>query len=128
MFNRNEVDITGNLTADVQLKYTRSGKAICEVIVAVNNSYTNSAGVKVNQADFIPVEVWGAKAEALAKYMGKGDEVSVRGVLKQHRWQNNQGQNRSRITVNAMKIQFGRKAGQRYQQHTQQNQVTTHYV
>ena len=127
--NENEVRVSGNLTTDVELKHTRNGKVYAQVVVACNNNYMKD-GVKVEQCDFFPVDVWGANATNLAKYMSKGDEITVKGRLRQNRWETNAGEKRSRVLVVASNIKYGRKAGHRQvvQQQEPQKQVAQQQV
>lgn len=72
----NRVILTGYLTKDPDLKYTRSGVAVCTVTLAVNRTHGNR-----DEADFISVVVWRKQAENLANYMRKGGMLGVDGRL-----------------------------------------------
>ena len=43
MASYNKVILIGNLTRDVEVRYISSGKAVAEIGLAVNNSYTDKA-------------------------------------------------------------------------------------
>ena len=58
----NSVNIMGNLTRDPELKYTNSGKSVCNLSIANNRIYTSN-GEKVTEVSYFDVEVWGAVAE-----------------------------------------------------------------
>lgn len=72
----NRVILTGYLTKDPDLKYTRTGVAVCTVTLAVNRTHGNR-----DEADFISVVVWRKQAENLANYMRKGGMIGVDGKL-----------------------------------------------
>lgn len=71
----NQVNLMGRLTAAPELKTTKNGTPVCNVTLAVND-------VKNEEADYFPIVVWGKKAEALTKYMHKGEKIVVTGYLK----------------------------------------------
>jgi len=100
----NSVNIMGNLTRDPELKYTNSGKSVCNLSVANNRIYT-SGGEKVTEVSYFDVEVWGAVAENCAKYLAKGRGIIVEGRLKQDRWDKD-GKTQSRVRITANNIHF----------------------
>ncbi|MEA2588062.1 MAG: single-strand DNA-binding protein [Actinomycetota bacterium] len=59
----NTVTVVGNLTRDPELRYTPTGQALVKFGVAVNRSYTNRNGEKVEQTDFFTVNAWRSLAE-----------------------------------------------------------------
>lgn len=106
----NVVTLSGNLTRDAELKHTNGGMAICEFSLAVNGS-KKQGDEWVNEAHFFDCTMFGRQAEAVAKYLTKGKSVVISGRLKQDRWQNKEGQNRSKvgIAVNDLKLTSGSK-------------------
>lgn len=100
----NSVNIMGNLTRDPELKYTNSGKSVCNLSIANNRIYS-SGGEKVTEVSYFDVEVWGAVAENCAKYLSKGRGVIVEGRLKQDRWEKD-GKTQSRVRIAANSIHF----------------------
>ncbi len=75
----NHVSIVGNLTADPVLRYTQSGKAVANVIVAV--SHRSKANGQWNDVTdgFFTVSCWNALADNVAKSLKKGSRVLVTG-------------------------------------------------
>ena len=73
----NKVILSGNLCQDVELKQTQNGKAVVTNCIAVQREYKNESGQY--DSDFINIVVWGAQAEYLDKYAGKGDRVELCG-------------------------------------------------
>ena len=61
--NLNKILIIGNLTADPELRYTPSGKAVLSASVANNESYTDAQGQDQKITTFVNLEVWGKPAE-----------------------------------------------------------------
>lgn len=101
----NNVSIIGRLTKDIELKYTGSGKAVCDFSVAISKYYTKD-GEKKEETCFMPVQCWDRMAENLAKYVFKGDKIAIIGSLKQDRWEDDNGIKRSKIYVIALEIEF----------------------
>jgi single-strand DNA-binding protein len=100
----NSVNIMGNLTRDPEIKYTNSGKSVCNLSIATNRVYTSN-GEKVTEVSYFDIEVWGAVAENCAKYLSKGRGIIVEGRLKQERWEKD-GKTQSRVRITANNIHF----------------------
>jgi len=97
--------IVGNLTADPQLKFTTSQKPQLTFSVAVNDSYTNQDGDKVEKTAYFNVVAWGYTAENAANILEKGMGVIVVGTLDQRSWDDKEtGQKRSTVEIKAMEI------------------------
>ena len=100
----NCVFIVGRLTRDMSLTYTSGGMAIGKFSLAVNRK-KKSGEQWVDEASFFDVTCFGKTAENLSQYMTKGKQVGVDGSLHQDRWEQD-GQNRSRVVINADNIQL----------------------
>ena len=96
MFNK--IVLVGNLTKDIELRYTTAGAAIGNSAIAVTRKF-NVNGEKREETCFIDITFFGKQAEIANQYLGKGSKLLVEGRLKFDQWQDNNGQNRSRHTV-----------------------------
>jgi len=105
MADINKVVIFGRLTRDAELKFTGNGMPVCKFSIAVNRSVKNGDQWK-DEASFFDVVLWGKKGEALNQYLVKGKAIGVEGELRQERWADQGGQNRSRIEIVANNIQL----------------------
>lgn len=74
----NNVTLIGNLTRDPELR-AYNGESCCKFSVAING-HKRADGTQ--EADFIPVTVWGKLADAVAQYCHKGARVGILGRLK----------------------------------------------
>lgn len=72
----NKTVLIGRLCADPEIRYTQAGKAVASFTLAVNRFK------KDDGADFIKCTCWGATAENLAKYQGKGSQIAVSGRIR----------------------------------------------
>ena len=85
----NQAMFSGNLTAKPELK--DGGKESYALFtLAVQRKYKNKDGVY--EADFIPLKVWGKKAESLVKNCDKGDKVSVNAHYHTDSYVNDKGE------------------------------------
>lgn len=100
----NIVILVGRLTKDGELKYAKSGLPILAFSLAVNRSVKQGDGWK-DEVSFIDCEHMGKPAEAVARYLTKGQQVGVEGELKQDRWEQN-GQARSKLVVSAHNVRL----------------------
>lgn len=86
----NNVTLVGRLTKDVDLRYTKSGTAVGQFILAVNRNFTNQNGDR--EADFINCVIWRKAAESLANYARKGTLIGLTGRIQTRSYENQQGQ------------------------------------
>lgn len=105
--NINRVIITGNLTADPELRATQSGLNICRLRVAVNTRRKDGAsGEWVDKPNYFDVTVFGAQGENAARYLAKGRGVAVDGRLEWREWTTNEGDKRQSVGIVADSVQF----------------------
>jgi single-strand DNA-binding protein len=106
MANYNRVLLMGNLTRDVELKYTPSNQAVANIGVAVNRRYRTSDGEQREETTFVDCEAWGRTAEVMSQYLSKGRPVFIEGRLRLDQWQDKDGSNRSKLRVVVENFQF----------------------
>lgn len=112
MASFNRVILMGNLTRDVELKYTGTQLAVTDVTVAVNDKRKNQQGEWIEEVTFVDVTLWGRTAEVAAEYLSKGSPVLIEGRLKLDRWEKD-GQKHSKLRVvgEAMRMVGGKGGG-----------------
>ena len=71
----NNVVLVGRLTKGVSLRYTQSGVAVANFLLACERSFRNADGEK--ETDFISCVIWRGAAESLEKYTAKGSLIGV---------------------------------------------------
>ena len=76
----NKVILVGRLTKDPEVRYTPTGKVVASFTLAVNKDFT--AKGEAQQADFVPIVVWGHSAEFCGNNLNKGSKVLVDGRLQ----------------------------------------------
>lgn len=95
----NTVNLIGRLTAEPELKKTKNGISVCNVYLAVK-------GIRKEDIDFIPVQIWKVNAENLCKYMHKGNKIGVVGRLKQTSYIDSNNNVRHAIEVVANEVYY----------------------
>jgi len=104
MNNINRVVITGNLTADPELRSTPNGKPVCSLRIACNTR-RKSGEEWVDKPNYFNVTVWGAQGENAARYLSKGRPVAVDGRLEWREWETDDGK-RQAVDIIADSVQF----------------------
>ena len=105
--NINRVVVSGNLTADPDLRETSTGHSVCEMRMACNVPVKKDGNWE-SKPNYLQVNAWGGMGENVAKYLKKGSPIMVDGRLEWQMWEK-EGQTNSRIVIVAENIQFGRK-------------------
>jgi single-strand DNA-binding protein len=102
----NRVVISGNLTRDPELRATGSGMSVLKMGVAVNDRRKNQqTGEWEDYPNFVDVTVFGARGEALSRFLSKGAKVAIEGKLRWSQWETD-GQKRSKLEVVADEVEF----------------------
>lgn len=100
----NRVLLVGRLVRDIELTHTQSGTALGKLSIAVNRRVKKD-GNWIDEAGFYDAVQWGKRAEALAPYLLKGQQVAIDGSLKQDRWEKD-GVKRSKVVIELDNIQL----------------------
>src|SRR5262245_25469975 len=99
MPNYNKVLLMGNLTRDVELKYTPGNQAVANIGIAVNRRYRGKDNEMKEEVTFVDCEACGNTAENISKFFSKGRPIFLEGRLKLDQWQDKDGGNRSKLKV-----------------------------
>lgn len=94
-----EVNIVGNVGKDPELRFTKSGKAVCSFSVAVNRKRGEET-----ESHWVDVTCWSSLAENVAESIAKGTRVMVMGNVDQQTWENDAGEKRSKLQVIAWNV------------------------
>ncbi|KJK40254.1 hypothetical protein UK15_07860 [Streptomyces variegatus] len=79
----------GRLTADPEMSFTQSGKAVANVSLAFNSRRLNAQTQQWEDGDvfFIRGSVWERLAENVVETLAKGMEVMVTGEIRTRSWE-----------------------------------------
>jgi len=100
----NNITIAGNLTRDVEAKYSASNITIARLSIAVNHYYKDENGEFKEQVSFIDAVAFGDTANKCLKDLRKGSPVILEGYLKTRAFVDNNQQNRKVTEINITKI------------------------
>lgn len=101
----NKIVLVGRLVKDPVKKVIEdSGSVVTRFIIATERPYRKQDGNK--EADFIPVAVWGKKAEIIAQYAEKGKMITVSGRLETRNFTDKEGVRKFISEVVADDFQF----------------------
>lgn len=103
--NINRVVLTGNLTADPELRSLPSGSSVCKLRIAVNTRRKVGESWE-DQPNYFDVTVWGKQGENAAQYLAKGRPVAIDGRLEWREWTTEEGSKRSAVEIIADSVQF----------------------
>lgn len=88
--------IVGNLTADLELRYTQNGLAVASGTVAVNERIFNKQKNEweEGEATFVRISVWREMGEYASGSLQKGNRVIATGKLRNRKYQDKEGNDR----------------------------------
>lgn len=78
---KNNVQLIGRLGNEPEVRTFDSGKKMASFSLAINESYTNNKGERVEETQWHNIVVWGKKVEVVEKYLTKGSEIAISGRL-----------------------------------------------
>jgi single-strand DNA-binding protein len=87
----NHITVTGNLTRDPELRFTQSGRAVCNLGVADGYRYQKN-NEWVEETTFHNLTIWGDLGENVAASLHKGDMVVATGRLQSRSYEGNDGE------------------------------------
>ena len=99
--------LMGNVTRDIELRYTPKGTAVADIGLAVNRVRSGESGERIEETTFVDVTLWGRTAEVAQQYSGKGKPLFIEGRLQMDSWEDKAtGQKRAKLKVVADNIQL----------------------
>lgn len=129
----NKVILAGNITRDIELRYSQNGSAIAKTAIATSRKFTLN-GEKKEETCFVDITFFGRSGEIANQYLQKGSKILVEGRLSFEQWvDQTSGQKRSKhsVIVETMQMLSPRQDGERepytppeptYEDHPQKQQ------
>ena len=114
----NIVHLSGAFTRDPDLKEITSGERATKVVnfvLASSRRFKKKDGASDEETTFVNCEAWDSGAETIAKWFSKGDQIIINGSLKNEKWEDKEGNKRSRDKVRVSSFEFpprGKKPSQ----------------
>jgi single-strand DNA-binding protein len=116
----NKVILVGNLTRDIELRYSQGGMGIANTAIATSRKFTSN-GEKKEEVCFVDITFFARSAEIANQYLRKGSKILVEGRLNFDQWVDQNGQKRSKHSVVVETMQMldskgdNQSAGSNYQ-------------
>ena len=95
---------SGRLAKEPDCRYTQSGKAVCQLILAMDDGWGEN-----KKTTFLPVVVWDKMGEACGNNLVKGQAVVVEGRMSVRSYEAHDGSKRYTTEVIAQHVEFGAK-------------------
>ena len=86
------------ITKDIELRYTPSNKAVVEISLAVNNGKDDTTFIRLTAFDKL--------AELVSNYCKKGDLIGTQSIIKNHNWEDKNGNKHYEYSFIINKISF----------------------
>jgi single-strand DNA-binding protein len=127
MFNK--IILVGNLTRDIELRYSQGGMGIAKTAIATSRKFTAN-GEKKEEVCFVDITFFARSAEIANQYLRKGSKILVEGRLNFEQWADQNGQKRSKHSVVVETMQMldskGENQGGGYQAPAQINDAQSY--
>lgn len=78
----NQITILGRLGNDPTTRDTRTETTVTHFDVAVDESYKNKAGEKIDKVTWFRCEAWNGRGKAIGQYIGKGNRILINGRIE----------------------------------------------
>ena len=101
MANEPVTTITGNLTADPELRFTPTGQKVAAFTIASTPRFPDRATGEWKDGEtwFVRCSAWGDMAENIAGSLSKGAAVIAAGRLRARTWQTTEGDKRATVEM-----------------------------
>ncbi len=106
------MNITGRLTRDAQVRTLPDSRQVVNFSVAINESYKNKKGDRVEQTTFLECAYW--ISPRVAEWLTKGTVVELTGRVSARAWTGSDGEPRAGLNFNTSNIKLhggGQKSG-----------------
>jgi single-strand DNA-binding protein len=98
------MNITGRLTKDAQVRTLPDSRQVVNFSVAINESYKNKKGDRVEQTTFFECAYW--ISPRVAEWLTKGTVVELTGMVSARAWTGNDGEPRAGLNFNTSNIKL----------------------
>lgn len=102
----NKIILLGNLSKDIEIRYSQSGSAIANTAIATTRKFKGADGTQKEEVLFVDVTFFGRSAEVANQYLRKGSKVLLDGRLKLDQWTTQDGSKRSKHSVTVENLQM----------------------
>ncbi len=104
----NQVVLTGNLGGDPEVFYSSEGTPVATFNIAFHSGKKKTGWIKVVSFNKL--------AEVVSKYLHKGARIGVIGTLDHHKWETDEGLQRSTFQLIANTLEFIKTDGRGFEE------------
>ncbi|HRO48178.1 single-stranded DNA-binding protein [Agriterribacter sp.] len=103
------MNIIGRLTRDAQIRTTSQDKQVVNFSIAINDSYRNKQGERVEQSTYLDCSYW--ISTSVARVLKKGTLAELTGRVSARAWMGKDGEPKAALNyhVSQIKIHGGSK-------------------
>ena len=99
----NHVTVMGLMARNVELRYTATNTAVCDVAIAVNERRKGRDGQSADTVTFVECTAWGKTAETIQQYCPKGAGIAIEGRITVDQWeQDGSKRYKTKVTIERM--------------------------
>lgn len=98
------MNITGRVTKDAKVSTLSDSRQVVNFSVAINESYKNKKGDRVEQTTFFDCAYW--VSPRVAEWLTKGTVVELTGMVSARAWTGNDGEPRAGLNFNTSNIKL----------------------
>jgi len=102
----NKIILVGNLTRDIETRFSQGGMAVAKTAIATSRKFKSNTGEQKEEVCFVDITFFGRSAEIANQYLRKGSKVLIEGRLMFDQWVDQNGQKRSKHSVNVDMMQM----------------------
>ena len=85
----NKCHFIGNLTRDVETRFSKSGDPVTSFSIACNESWKGKDGQKQERVEYVNVVTFGKLATICGEYLTKGKQVYIEGRMQTDKYDKN---------------------------------------
>lgn len=98
------MNITGRVTKDAKVSTLSDSRQVVNFSVAINESYKNKKGDRVEQTTFFECAYW--ISPRVAEWLTKGTVVELTGMVSARAWKGNDGEPRAGLNFKTSNIKL----------------------
>ena len=106
MAGLNKVLLIGNVGGDPEIRTLANGAKVANFSLATTESYTDRSGQKQSQTEWHRIEIWEGLANVVEQYVKKGDPIYIEGKIKNEKWTDQNGQEKTGVRIRANSMQM----------------------
>jgi single-strand DNA-binding protein len=100
----NDCDFIGHVGRTPELNFTQSGTPVLNIRIACGESYVDKNGDRQERVEWVPLVVWGKRAEGLSKVVEKGTRLHAKGRFTTREWTDKDGNKRYSSEINVRNV------------------------